>query len=155
MLSDINQAILDTINVARNEWKYVAEIVKDLDAQLPMVPCLIGEMNQVFLNMIVNAAHAIDAAKKSDPGREGRILISTGVKGAAVEIRIGDTGTGIPEEIKAKIFDPFFTTKDVGKGTGQGLSVAYNVVYDKHNGTIEVESVPGEGTTFVIRLPLG
>ena len=154
-LSDINQAILDTINVARNEWKYIAEMEKDLDPELPMVPCLIGEMNQVFLNMIVNAAHAIEAAKKSDPGREGRISISTRVVDESVEIRISDTGTGIPEEIKAKIFDPFFTTKEVGKGTGQGLSVAYGVVYDKHNGSIEVASEPGKGTTFVIRLPLG
>lgn len=149
-LSDINQAIVNTINVARNEWKYVAEIVKELDPDLPLVPCLVGELNQVFLNIIVNAAHAIEAAE----GGKGTITISTRVVDEAAEIRIKDSGTGIPEAIRSKIFDPFFTTKDVGKGTGQGLSVAYNVIHDKHQGTIEIDSEIGEGTTFIIRLPL-
>ena len=153
--ADLNQAILNTLNVARNEWKYIAEIVRDLDADLPMVPCLIGELNQVFLNIIVNAAHAIDAhAIDAQNGKKGTITIRTQVIDDAAEIRISDTGTGIPEEIRSKIFDPFFTTKDVGKGTGQGLSVAYNVVCEKHLGTIDVDSEMGKGTTFIIRLPL-
>ena len=153
-LNDINEAIENTINVARNEWKYVADVVTDLDKNLPPVPSYNSELNQVFLNIIVNAAHAIGEGLEGRQGGKGTITISTRAAGAYAEIRIADTGPGIPEEIRKKVFDPFFTTKEVGKGTGQGLSVAYGVIYDKHQGTIDFESKMGEGTTFIIKLPL-
>jgi signal transduction histidine kinase len=113
----------------------------------------VGEFNQVVLNIIVNAAHAIGDVVKTS-GAKGTITVSTRRAGDSVEIRIADTGSGIPESIRSKIFDPFFTTKEVGKGTGQGLAIARSVVVDKHGGTIHVDSQPGQGTTFVIRLPL-
>jgi PAS domain S-box-containing protein len=149
--TDINKALENTLTVCRNEWKHVAEVETDFDLSLPLVPCLTGEMNQVFLNMIVNATHAI-ADVHSDG--DGAIKISTAQQGDDAEIRISDNGTGIPAKIRDKIFDPFFTTKEVGKGTGQGLSVCHDVVANKHGGSIRVESTEGEGSTFIIRLPL-
>lgn len=150
---NLNKAIESTVTVARNEWKYVADLRTDLDPSLPLVPCLVGEFNQVVLNMIVNAAHAIADAVKGTGGK-GTITICTGRVGDFVEVRIADTGMGIPESIRHKIFDPFFTTKEVGKGTGQGLAIARSVVVGKHGGTIAVDSEVGKGTTFLIRLPL-
>ncbi|HUP03340.1 MAG TPA: PAS domain S-box protein [Bryobacteraceae bacterium] len=150
---DINRALESTILVSRNEWKYVAEVTQDFDPGLPLVPCLAGEMNQVFLNLIVNAAHAIGDAVK-DTGRKGAITVGTRRNGDWAEIRVQDTGAGIPDEIRTKIFDPFFTTKDVGKGTGQGLAIAHDVVVQKHRGEIDFVSAVGEGTTFFVRLPL-
>lgn len=152
-LADLNSAVETTEVVSKNEWKYVAVLTTDLDRNLPLVPCLLGELNQVILNLIVNAAHAIADAKKHIPGL-GRIHISTRLDGRFAEIRVSDTGGGIPEAIQEKVFDPFFTTKPVGKGTGQGLAIAHAVVVQKHNGTIHFESEAGKGTTFVIRLPL-
>lgn len=150
---DINHAIASTITVARNEWKYVASVDTILDRTLPLVPCLPGEFNQVILNLVVNAAHAIaDLVAKT--GDKGTITVSTQLVSGAVEIRVNDTGGGIPEPIREKIFEPFFTTKEVGKGTGQGLAIARSVVA-KHGGTIHFESVMGQGTTFFVRLPLG
>lgn len=150
---NLNNAVMSTLTVASNEWKYVAEMLTHLDPSLPPVPCLVGEFNQVVLNIIVNAAHAIaDVVRNS--GAKGTITVSTERAGDSAEIRISDTGGGIPESIRSNIFDPFFTTKEVGKGTGQGLAIARSVVVDKHGGTITVESEPGRGTTFVIRLPL-
>ena len=129
-------------------------MVMDFDPALPQVHCMAGEFNQVVLNMIVNASHAI-ADVVGDGGRgKGTITVSTRHDGDWVEVRIGDTGTGIPEEIRRKIFDPFFTTKGVGKGTGQGLAIAHSVTVDKHGGFIDVESEVGKGTTFIIRLPI-
>lgn len=151
---DINHAITNTIAVARNEWKYVAELVTEFDEELPVVPCLPGSFNQVILNIIVNAAHAIEDVVKDRVDEKGKITITTKSVGDWAEIRIADTGPGIPEKIRMKIFDPFFTTKDPGKGTGQGLALAHAVIVEKHGGTIEVESEPGEGTTFVVRIPL-
>jgi signal transduction histidine kinase len=154
MALDLNHAIETTILVARNEWKYTAELTTDLAADLPLVPCLVHEFNQAMLNLIVNAAHAVgDVAAKTE-GSKGSIKISTRHDGAWVEIRISDTGTGIPENIRHRIFDPFFTTKDVGKGTGQGLAIARSTVVDKHGGQINFESTVGKGTTFIIRLPI-
>ncbi|HEX72599.1 MAG TPA: PAS domain-containing protein, partial [Candidatus Hydrogenedentes bacterium] len=151
--TDINRAIESTITVARNEWKYVAEMITDFDAGLPLVPCLAGEFNQVILNIIINAAHAIaDAARDSQ--MKGAITISTRLDGDWVEIRIQDTGTGIPEHARNRVFDPFFTTKEVGKGTGQGLAIARNVIVEKHGGTLTFETEPGRGTTFIIHLPI-
>jgi PAS domain S-box-containing protein len=153
--TDLNRAIESTITVARNEWKYVADCRTDFDPNLPMIPCLPDEFNQVILNLIINAAHAIaDVVGESGNGM-GTINVSTRRLDSQVEVRIQDTGTGIPEKAKNKIFDPFFTTKAVGKGTGQGLSIARSVVVDKHGGTIDFETQTGKGTTFIIRLPLG
>ena len=150
---NLNRAIESTVTVARNEWKYVADLQTNLDPSLPLVPCLVGEFNQVVLNMIVNATHAIADAVKGTGGK-GTITICTSRVGDFVEVRIADTGLGIPESVRHKIFDPFFTTKEVGRGTGQGLAIARSVVVDKHGGTIDVESEVGKGTTFLIRLPL-
>ena len=151
---DINRAIQTTVTIARNEWKYVAEVETRLDSSLPLVPCLPGDINQVLLNLIVNAAHAIGAAQP-EPGKiTGRISISTQVDGDGVEIRVADNGPGIPEEHRRKIFTPFFTTKEVGKGTGQGLALAYNIIVNRHHGLIRFETETGKGTTFIIRLPM-
>jgi signal transduction histidine kinase len=152
--TDLRDVIATTITLSRNEWKYVADLETSFDSNLPNVPCLPDELSQVFLNMIVNAAHAISA--KTHDGADGRglIRIETKACGDLVEIRISDNGCGIPKGIQHRIFDPFFTTKPVGTGTGQGLAIAYSVVVDKHHGTISLDSVLGEGTTFTIRLPL-
>lgn len=151
---DLNQAIGSTLTVSRNEWKYHAELVTRFDPQLPLVPCLPGEFNQVILNLIINAAHAIADVVGDGSHGKGTLSVSTRQEGGWVEIRIQDTGPGIPEHVRSRIFDPFFTTKPVGKGTGQGLAMARSVVVDKHGGTIRFESVAGGGTTFIVCLPL-
>jgi signal transduction histidine kinase len=151
---DINKAIESTITISRNEWKYVAEMETDLDADLPPVLCLPGELNQVILNLIVNAASTIADVVGDGSKGKGAITICTRGDGDRVEIRVSDTGAGIPEEIRANIFDPFFTTKEVGRGTGQGLAIAHSVIADKHAGTISFETETGKGTTFIIRLPI-
>jgi PAS domain S-box-containing protein len=151
----LNKLLQDTITVARNEWKYVADIVTDFEPDLPMVVCLPGEINQVFLNIIVNAANAIqDVVGDKSSMHKGTITIRTRHDQDWVEIRISDTGTGIPKAIRNRIFEPFFTTKEVGKGTGQGLAIAYDIVEVKHRGTLTFETKMGVGTTFVIRLPI-
>src|SRR5262249_42556642 len=131
--TDINHTIENTITVARNEWKYVADVVTDFDATLPPVPCLPGEFSQVILNLVINAAHAI--ADRPQDGPEGTGTISLWSRRSAdhAEISIGDTGCGIPEAHRSRVFDPFFTTKPVGKGTGQGLAIAHAVVVQKHS----------------------
>ncbi len=154
VLVDLNRAIESTATVARNEWKYVAELEFDLAADLPHVPCLPDEMNQVVLNMIINASHAIAERQGKDSSTKGHIRIATAHRDDTIELRISDDGAGIPEAIRARIFDPFFTTKGVGKGTGQGLAISRSVVVDKHGGSIAVESTVGVGTTFIVRLPL-
>lgn len=153
--TDLNRAIESTITVSRNEWKYVAEMELDLDPALPLVPCYPGEFNQVILNLVVNAAHAIEGAIGGrDTGKLGRIRVATRLDLPWVRVTLTDSGEGIPEAIQSRIFDPFFTTKPVGKGTGQGLAIARSVIVDKHHGTIEVDSTPGVGTTFILHLPL-
>ena len=138
--------------IASNEYKYVAD-VETAFGDVPLVNCYAGEINQVVLNLIVNAAHTIgDVVKGTDD--EGQDRVATRVLGDQVEISIGDTGKGIPVEVRARIFDPFFTTKEVGKGTGQGLAIARNVIVDKHGGTLHFETELGKGTTFFIRLPI-
>ncbi|MDR3415759.1 MAG: ATP-binding protein [Nevskia sp.] len=151
-LADLNQAIQSTLTIARNEYKYVAEIKTEL-GDIPQVYCFLGDLNQAILNIVVNAAHAIEDVVRGS-NRKGEIRIGTRRDGDDVVISIGDTGTGIPEHIRAKIFDPFFTTKEVGKGTGQGLAIARNVVVDKHQGELRFDSAPGQGTTFHLRLPI-
>ena len=150
--ADINAAIQTTITVSRSEWKYVAEVKTDLDPELPRVTCVIGQLNQVVLNIIVNAAHAI--AEAAVGGAMGNIEIRTRRSGEGAEISISDSGKGIPEEIRARVFEPFFTTKDVGKGTGQGLALAHTAIVKEHQGRIWFESVVGSGTTFFLWLPL-
>jgi signal transduction histidine kinase len=150
---DLNRAIESTITVARNEWKYAADLETDLDPLLPMVSCHPGEFNQVILNLIVNAAHAIGDVSANGGPERGTIKVRTRNRPGYVEIRIQDTGGGIPENVQARVFDPFFTTKEIGKGTGQGLAIARSVVVDKHGGSIDFETEAGTGTTFVIRLP--
>jgi signal transduction histidine kinase len=149
---NVNQAIEATAVVATNEWKYHAELKTDLDPNLPFVPCNIGEINQVVLNLIVNAAHAIrDSELKNG---NGLILVSTRQYDQYVVITIQDDGGGIPEHVQGKIFEPFFTTKEVGVGTGQGLAIAHNVITKSHGGHIWFETEQGKGTTFFIRLSL-
>lgn len=149
---DVNQAIETTTTVARGEWKYVAEIETQFDPDLPHIICQPGEFNQVILNLIVNAAHAIK--EKVQPGQKGQITVSTTAVGPSVEIAIADSGTGIPEGIRPRIFEPFFTTKGPGKGTGQGLALAYNIVVKKHGGKIWFKTSDGHGTTFFVQLPI-
>jgi len=155
-LTDINNAIESTITISRNEWKYIADIEKKFDAALPEILCNPSEINQVILNLIINAVHAIEEAinKNLIKNNKGKISISTKKIDNFIEIIISDTGTGIPKEIQGKVFEQFFTTKDVGKGTGQGLTIAYTIIVKKHNGKIFFESEEGKGTTFYIRLPV-
>lgn len=151
--TDLRQLIESTVVVATNEWKYVADVELDLDAGLPQVPCIGGELNQVILNLIVNASHAI-ADVVGSSGKKGKISIGASADDFHAVIRVSDTGTGIPEHARARVFEPFFTTKEVGKGTGQGLALAYNCVVKRHRGSIDFETELGAGTTFVIKLPL-
>ncbi|HHH76639.1 MAG TPA: response regulator [Phycisphaerae bacterium] len=151
---DINNAIESSITVCRNEWKYVADLETAYDNSLPPVPCLPGELNQVILNLIINAAHAIGSKADGKSEAKGTITVSTRRNGDKVEIAIRDTGCGIPEKCQARIFEPFFTTKDVGKGTGQGLAIARSVIVEKHDGQITFETEEGKGTTFTVTLPL-
>jgi PAS domain S-box-containing protein len=152
--SDINKSIQTTITISKNEWKYCAEMETDLDPNLPLVLCRIDELNQVLLNMIVNAAHAIQEKQNKNEKEKGKITIKTGLVKGQVSIAVTDTGCGISEEIVNRIFDPFFTTKDVGKGTGQGLSLAYNIIVNHHHGAIHVSTKENIGTTFTIELPI-
>lgn len=151
---DINRAIETTITVARNEWKYVSEVETHFETGLPFIPCHAGEFNQVILNLLINAAHAIRQSVGDGSGKKGKIEITTRQEQGWAEIAIHDTGAGIPEEIQSRIFEPFFTTKPVGQGTGQGLALAHTIVVRKHGGRIWFESAVGKGTTFFIRLPI-
>jgi len=151
--ADINRLIESTVTIARNEWKYVSVVELDLDGTLPVVNCLPGEFNQVVLNLIINASHAIEE-KYGKNNIKGTIKISTKLKEQGVEIKVTDNGIGIPEEIKCKIYNPFFTTKEVGKGTGQGLAISHAIIVNKHNGSLVCESTEGEGASFIITLPL-
>ena len=143
-LADLHMGLDSTLNVVSNEIKYKARVVKEY-GQLPMVRCLPSQLNQVFMNLLVNAAHAIEG--------QGVIHVRTGVDGENVRIEIADTGSGIPEQLRTRIFDPFFTTKPIGKGTGLGLSISYGIVC-KHGGRIEVESEMGRGSVFRVILPI-
>jgi len=150
--ADLNHAIESTLTMARNEYKYVADLETEL-GELPPVRCHVGELNQAVLNIVVNAAHAIGDVVAGTSTR-GRIRVSTYREGDVVVIAIADTGGGIPDHIHNYIFDPFFTTKEVGRGTGQGLAIARSVIVDKHHGRLEFETSVGRGTTFFIRLAI-
>ena len=150
--ADLNKALQSTLTVARNELKYVADVETDF-GELPLVVCNIGDLNQVFLNLLVNAAHAISDVVKGT-FEKGKIRVRTRADDNTVLVTIGDTGCGIPEANRAKVFDPFFTTKEVGRGTGQGLAISRSVVVERHKGTLTFESEVGKGTVFSIRLPI-
>jgi signal transduction histidine kinase len=150
--SDLNEALETTLAVCRNEYKYVADVVLELGS-LPPVICNIGEINQVLLNLIINAAQAIGEKVSGTEGR-GTIRISTRVDGEHAVIEIGDDGPGIPAEYQDRIYEPFFTTKEIGKGSGQGLALARTTL-EQHGGSIKCASAPNAGTTFTVRLPLG
>lgn len=152
-LLDLNKAIESTLTVCRNEWKYVAEVLTEFAPDLPLVPVIPGEFNQVILNLVINAAHAIADASGKNGKAKGLITASTHVDGDWVEVSIRDTGTGIPPKVRDRIFDPFFTTKEVGRGTGQGLAIARSVITAKHGGTLTFITEIGAGTCFTIRLP--
>lgn len=151
---ELNALIQSTIEISRNEWKLVADLETHLDPSLPTVEGLKDELGQVLLNLIVNAAHAIADHNPTGNGK-GLIRIVTRRNGDWAEILVQDDGCGIPENLQEKVFEPFFTTKEVGRGSGQGLAIVYNVVLDKHHGELKVDSQAGEGTTLIVRLPLG
>lgn len=151
--ADLNRALETTVTISRNEWKYVAEVQLDLAPDLPAVTCLINELQQAFLNMMVNAAHALQDSGKVD-GDLGHITLRTREHGEDVLIEIEDDGCGMTSEVQARCFDPFYTTKEVGRGTGQGLALVHAVVVEQHGGRIDVRSAPGEGTTFSLWIPV-
>jgi signal transduction histidine kinase len=151
---DLNHVISGAVTLCHSEWKYVAEVITDFDAELPAVPCIPTDINSVMLNLVVNAAHAIAEATSNGANGKGRITIHTRLDGPYAEIRVEDTGPGIADDIRSRVFGLFFTTKEVGRGTGQGLSLARAIVVDKHGGTIDFETEVGRGTTFIVRLPI-
>ena len=152
---DLNRSIDSCLTVTRSEWKYIAELDTRFAEELPDVFVSPGEINQVCVNILVNAAHAVAERYAGGTTVRGRIGVSTEVCDGGVRIAISDNGCGMPEGVKAKIFDPFFTTKEVGKGTGQGLAIAYDIIVNRHHGSLQVDSEDGVGTTFIIELPLG
>jgi PAS domain S-box-containing protein len=154
VLTDLNRAIENTLVVARNEWKYVSDVQTDLDPSLPLVSCIPGDINQVLLNILVNAAQAVAEVVGDGANGKGTITIATRRDDSWAEIRISDTGKGIPEGVRSKIFDPFFTTKEVGKGTGQGLAISHTAIVGKHQGSLSFNTEINRGTTFIVRLPL-
>jgi signal transduction histidine kinase len=150
--TDLNRAIETTLTIACNEYKYLAEVKTEL-GELPPVFCHVGDIKQVILNLLINAAHAIGDVVGSVGGK-GTILIRSVHVGRMARIDIVDTGAGIAEVFRERVFDPFFTTKEVGKGTGQGLAIARSIIVDKHGGELSFESEVGKGTTFTILLPI-
>lgn len=148
---DINKAIESTITLAQNEWKYVAELVTEFDLSLPLVPCMPGEFKQVMLNIIINAAQAIADNMDDGSTQKGTITVSTSSDGDWAEIRIRDTGAGIPKAVRTRIFDPFFTTRE---STGQGLTISHAIIVENHGGTLTFDTEVGKGSTFTIRLPI-
>jgi len=152
--ANINQGLESTIMVARNEWKYIAEVETNFAPDLPLVECYPGEINQVFLNILINAVHTIRDVLTPNSSEKGKITVSTSCQDDWVEVHIADSGKGIPKEIRNRVFDPFFTTKEVGRGTGQGLAISHYIIVQKHGGSIHFETEEGRGTDFIIRLPV-
>jgi two-component system, NtrC family, sensor kinase len=148
---DLNAAIRDAVVVARGEYKHTAELSLELTLDLPLVPCNVGQIHQVLLNLLVNAAHAIEARRH---GGLGRIVVRSWLDEESACVSVSDDGMGIEPSIRARVFDPFFTTKPIGKGTGQGLALALSFVESNHGGQLTFDSAVGEGTTFLVRLPL-
>lgn len=153
-LADLNHAIETAIAVSRHEWKYVADVVAELDPALPGVPCVLDEVNQAILNLLINAAHAVGDANKQSGRERGRITVRTRTEPDWAVIEVEDTGTGIPPAVKARLFEPFFTTKEPGKGTGQGLGIVRSVIVKGHGGRVDLRTEVAVGTTFILRLPL-
>ncbi len=153
VLADVNQLLATSAVVARPEYRHIAELKMEL-TEIPQLLCHAGDLNQVFLNLVVNASHAIGELARDRPGIRGVITLRSSLVDDHILVGVSDTGCGIPASIGDKIFDPFFTTKDVGKGTGLGLSIARTLVVDKHGGSLSYESEPGRGTTFWVKLPL-
>jgi signal transduction histidine kinase len=152
--ADLNRAVESTAQVSRNEWRYVATVDLDLSPEVGLVRCFEGELKQVLLNIVVNAAQAIAGERERTGGHVlGSIEIRTERVDGGVRITVTDDGPGMEDDVKRRIFDPFFTTKPVGQGTGQGLSMAYAVIVQKHGGKLAVTSAPGAGSTFTIDLP--
>lgn len=154
VLVDVNHALESALTVGRSEWKYVAESACEFDPDLPQIEAYPADLNQVFLNMIVNAAHAIEERHGKDNGLQGRLVLRTRQAEGSVGIEFEDNGCGMTPEVQARVFEPFFTTKPVGKGTGQGLNLVHQVIVDRHRGRIECSSQPGVGTRFVLWLPI-
>ena len=152
--TDINEMLRDTITLARNEWRYFADVDFHLDPKLPRTPCYPADLSQVVLNLVVNAAHAIQDKIGRDPVRKGSIGVVTRVQGSGLVIQISDSGVGMTDEVLKKIFDPFFTTKEVGRGPGQGLAIAYDIVVNRHGGKLTCQSKPGAGSCFIMTIPL-
>ena len=150
--ADLNRALEVALTVAKNEYKLVADVDTEL-GEIPLVMCHLSDINQVFLNLLVNAAHAISEVVAKN-GERGRIRVRSMVEGDMIRIDIADTGCGIPEGIRERVFEPFFTTKEVGRGSGQGLAISRSIVVDKHHGSLTFESEVGEGTAFTLRLPV-
>ncbi|MCC7476521.1 MAG: hypothetical protein IT425_14105, partial [Pirellulales bacterium] len=151
--TDLNEAVQNALIISKNRWKNVADVETALDPELAHVPALITEIGQVFLNLVVNAADAISDQIGPEPDAKGRILIRSHHEGEFAIVEVKDTGCGIPESLRTRIFDPFFTTKEVGKGTGQGLTFCHDVIVNQHHGLIELDSTPGVGTCFRVKLP--
>jgi signal transduction histidine kinase len=149
--ADLNETLRSTLEVARAEVQAVADLETDL-GEIPLVECQAGAISQVFLHLLTNAAHAVADAQARGSAR-GRIRIVTRRDGDDVTVTVTDTGVGIPEEIRHRIFDPFFTTKDVGRGSGQGLTISRSIV-EKHGGALRFETTPGQGSSFTVRLPI-
>ena len=154
-LVDINRAIESAVCISRHEWKYVADVETDLKEDLPQVPCYSGEIDQVVLNLVINAAHAISEVRNDRDFAPGKIRVSTSQPDKDwIEIQVCDTGSGIPEQFQNRIFERFFTTKKPGQGSGQGLPISRSIVVERHSGQIGFETEPGKGTTFTVRLPI-
>lgn len=153
-LVNVQELLETTVTVARNEWRYVADVNIEVEENIPELQCFRSELSQVILNLLVNASHAIESDLEGSKRERGVINITAKKSNKNVLIKVSDDGCGMPDEVKVKIFDPFFTTKEVGKGTGQGLSIAYTVIVNKHSGSISVNSEPGKGTEFLIKIPL-
>lgn len=150
-ISDINATIKSAVTLSQNEWKHVAQLELHLAPDLPVIPCHAAELNQVVLNLLINAAHAIGECNK---GQDGRIEIVTFQTGDMVQIEIRDNGSGIPDEIRNRIFEPFFSTKEVGVGSGQGLAIVHKIITENHGGSVDFTSSPDTGTCFTILLPV-
>jgi len=151
---NINEIVQDSVIVLRHEWKSCADLELDLDAEIPTLQCVPGEINQALLAVLLNAVQAIKDAYSDEEGeKRGHIHISTGSQDGQIEIRVKDNGVGIAEELQIHVFEPFFTTRDVGQGSGQGLTMAHSIIVDGHGGSINFETTIGSGTTFIIRLP--
>ena len=151
---DLNEALDATLTIAQNQIKHIADVQTDYQPNLPRLECYADEMNQVFLNLIVNATHAIREASKKQARERGKLTIRTRQIDNDVQIEIQDNGTGIPLPVCARVFDPFFTTKQVGEGTGQGLTICHDIVVQKHHGNIWFDTELDRGTTFFIRIPI-